>query len=242
VHKRLRRLLAERIIIGRSLYETIYGKALETAKPRGGDFADDSELAALYADLLAGGDVKKSAAFRHALLERFDQENWTHRRVLRCFQRVVTLLESKSHDPEKVLSYREWFLSAVARAASLKELEEIVKSLDIAEPPAGEGNETIAKVREYLRSHYAEHITGQMLAKQFGYVPSYISYLFRQAYGLSPSDYLIWVRLEKAKELMRGQPALLVREVAEQVGFKNQYHFSRVFKKFEGLWPSDFKS
>ena len=40
---------------------------------------------------------------------------------------------------------------------------------------------------------------------------------------------------------MRSQPALLVREVAERVGFKNQYHFSRVFKKNEGLWPTDFK-
>ena len=40
---------------------------------------------------------------------------------------------------------------------------------------------------------------------------------------------------------MRSQPAMLLREVAELVGYKNQYHFSRVFKKAEGIWPSEFK-
>lgn len=240
-HKRLRRLLAERIVIGQSLYEAVSYHALERTARAGGDFAEDSEAASRYADLLAGGDSNRAAAFRRELFSRFAQEGWTQRRVLRFFQRVVTLLEAKSPDPAGVLPYREWFFTAVGTAASLRELEEIVQSLDLPRAAAGEGNETIGKVREYLQAHYAEHITGQTLARQFGYVPSYIAYLFRQTYGLSPTDYLTWLRLDKAKELMRGQPSLLVREVAERVGFKNQYHFSRVFKKIEGVWPTDFK-
>jgi two-component system, response regulator YesN len=240
-HRRLRRLLAERIVIGQSLYEAVGYEALEQMKHTGGDFAEDSEAAARYADLLLSGDAKKTAAFRRELFTRFAQECWTQRRVLRFFQRVVTLLEAKSPNPAGVLPYREWFFTAVGTAASLSELEEIVQSLELSRTAANEGNETIGKVREYLQGHYAQHITGQTLAKQFGYVPSYISYLFRQTYGLSPTDYLTRLRLDKAKELMLSQPSLLVREVAERVGFKNQYHFSRVFKKIEGVWPTDFK-
>jgi len=240
-HKRLRRLLAERIVIGQSLYEAVSLRALEQMKRQGGDFAEDSEIASRCADLLMGGDPKKITAFRRELFARFAQESWTQRRVLRFFQRVITLLESKSPDPAGVLPYREWFFTAVGMAASLAELEEIVQSLDLSQTTVSEGNETIGRVRDYLQSHFAEHITGQTLARQFGYVPSYISYLFKQTYGLSPTDYLTWLRLDKAKELMLSQPSLLVREVAEQVGFKNQYHFSRVFKKIEGLWPTDFK-
>ncbi len=141
-----------------------------------------------------------------------------------------------------MFAYRAWFHQAVSQASSLKELEEIVRSLDTSSTAIREGNAVIPRVEEYLRGHYAEHITGQTLARKFGYVPSYISFLFRQAYGQSPSDYLTALRLDRAKELMRSDPAMLVREVAERVGFKNQYHFSRVFKKNEGLWPSDFKS
>jgi two-component system, response regulator YesN len=241
-HKRLRRLLIERVVIGKNLYEEIGAKALMEWEPAGGDFAEDSEAAARYADLLSGGNPKQCAAFRRVLFDRFGREGWTQRRVVRFFQRVTTLLESKSSEPASVLPYREWFFAAVATAASLEELEEIVQSLDISGAAASEGNATIARVREYLARHYAEHITGQTLAKRFGYVPSYISYLFRQSYGQSPADYLTRLRLNKAKELMLTKPEMLVREVAEQVGFKNPYHFSRVFKKNEGLWPTDFRS
>ncbi|HPF87484.1 MAG TPA: response regulator [Candidatus Limiplasma sp.] len=241
LHKRLRRLLADRIIIGKSLYESISVQALANMEFTDNDFAADSETAKHYAELIIGGDPENSQAFRHDLFTRFEQESWTQRRVLTLFLRVITLLESRSQDPGHVFQYREWFHQAVSQASSLQELEEIVQSLDTSSIAISEGNTTIQKVEEYLRSHYTEHITGQTLSKMFGYVPSYISFLFRQAYGQSPTDYLTRIRLDKAKALMRSNPTLLVREVAEQVGFKNQYHFSRVFKKVEGLWPTDFK-
>ncbi len=241
-HKRLRRLLFNRIIIGRGLFETAGFQALEAVKQRSDDFAEDSEAAARYAELLAGGYPRRCAAFRRALFDRLESESWTQRRVSRFFQRVMAMLESKSPDSGGAPPYREWFEQAVAMAASLKELEEIVKSLESSQPVISEGNETIAKVRDYLEAHFTEHITGQTLARKFGYVPSYISFLFRQTYGQSPADYLTKLRLNKAKELLLGSPGMLVREVAERVGFKNQYHFSRVFKKNEGLWPTDFKS
>ena len=242
MHKRLRRLLSEHIVIGRSLYEAVDAGALAAMKFEDNDFSADSDAAVRYTELIIGGDPQRGKAFRRALFERFDTEGWTQRRVLAFFLRVITLLEAKAQDPGSVFQYREWFHQAVGQASSLAELEEIVKSLDASSAVISEGNAVIPKVEAYLRTHYAEHITGQTLAKQFGYVPSYISYLFRQAYGQSPADYLTRLRLDKAKELMTGQPDILVREVAEQVGFKNQYHFSRVFKKNEGLWPTDFKS
>ena len=241
LHKRLRRMLAERMIIGESLYATISTGTLTAMGFTDNDFAADSETAMRFAELIIGGDQQRSKAFRRNLFARFAQERWTQRRVLTFFLRVITLIESKAEDPGQVFQYREWFHQAISQASSLHELEEIVQSLDTSSAVISEGNETILMVEDYLRRHYTEHITGQTLSKRFGYVPSYISYLFRKAYGLSPADYLTKLRIDKAKELMRENPAILVREAAEQVGFKNQYHFSRVFKKIEGLWPTDFK-
>lgn len=241
LHRRLRQLLEEKIIIGRNLYAAIPAETLAAMEFSANDFAADSETAGHYAELIIGGDPGMIQTFRRDLFERFERESWTQRRVLTLFLRVITLLEAKAQDPGHVFQYREWFHQAVGQAASLLELEEIVKSLDVSTATISESNATIQKVEEYLRGHYAEHITGQTLSKMFGYVPSYISFLFKQAYGQSPTDYLTRIRLDKAKELMRSNPTLLVREVAEQVGFKNQYHFSRVFKKYEGLWPTDFK-
>ena len=100
---------------------------------------------------------------------------------------------------------------------------------------------SVAKeVERYLRLHFTEHISIQMLGTVFGYVPSYISLLFRKAFGVSPIDYLTRIRLDEAKKLMRSNPEMLIREIAETVGFQSQQHFSRVFKKNEGVWPTQY--
>ncbi len=112
---------------------------------------------------------------------------------------------------------------------------------EMGEPDLPESaRQLAAQVRRHIDEHFGQHITNQVLSDAFGYVPSYIALLFRKAYGLSPSDYLGEVRLERAKALMTEQPGLMVKEVAERVGFKNQYHFSKAFKKKTGLWPTDY--
>ena len=241
VYKRLRRLLSERIVIGQNLFDAVETQALETMKTEGGDIAEDSNAAAQYADEISGGNPKQIAVFRRTMLDRFANENWTQQRILLFYQRVVTLLEARSQDPGNVLQNRDWFYAAIGMAVSYKELEEVVRSLEDIPAKGSEKHDTMPEVLSYLNTSYAEHITGQTLARKFGYVPSYISFLFRQAYGQSPAEYLTALRLRKAKALMQSQPKLLIREIAERVGFKNPYHFSRVFKKNEGQWPTEYK-
>ncbi|MDL2206656.1 response regulator [Eubacteriales bacterium OttesenSCG-928-N13] len=110
------------------------------------------------------------------------------------------------------------------------------------DPPPESGVHPLGEqVRQYLDEHYDQHITNQTLAEQFGYVPSYISLLFRKSLGISPSDYLNNLRLERAKQMMHDEPHMMVKQIAERVGFKNQYHFSKAFKKHTGLWPTDYR-
>jgi len=105
----------------------------------------------------------------------------------------------------------------------------------------GVSQENVAKqVRDYLGQHYREAVNTQTLGEVFGYVPSYLSVLFSREYGISPSDYLVQIRLSHAKELLKAHPDMLVKEIAEQVGFKNPHHFSKTFKKHEGVWPTDY--
>ena len=99
----------------------------------------------------------------------------------------------------------------------------------------------IGKVEAYLQANNSNSITNLTLSHEFGFVPSYISRLFREHTGLSTSDYLVKIRMDKAKELMAKNPAIMVKEVADLVGFKNQYHFSKTFKKQTGIWPTDYR-
>ena len=76
------------------------------------------------------------------------------------------------------------------------------------------------RIEQYLRKNYAEHITNQTLGGVFGYVPSYVSMLFRREYGVSPSEYLTGIRIEQAKRMLLENPNALIRDVALDVGLQ----------------------
>jgi len=99
----------------------------------------------------------------------------------------------------------------------------------------------VLEVEQYLQENYAQAITNEDLSKKFGFVPSYITKLYRTHRGMSPSQYMTRIRLEKAKEIMRSQPELMLKEIAEMVGYNDPLYFSRVFHKEVGIWPSEYK-
>ena len=68
-----------------------------------------------------------------------------------------------------------------------------------------------------------------------------MSMLFRKYKGMSPSDYIIYMRINKAKEILRLQPELSIRETGEMVGFQDPFYFSKVFKKETGMTPSGYR-
>lgn len=99
---------------------------------------------------------------------------------------------------------------------------------------------TVKEIERYLIANYNKPVTHEMLAARFGFVPSYISKTFRKYKGVSPSEFITRYRISKAKEIMDSRPDVLVRDVAETVGYNNQYYFSKIFKKETGLWPKEY--
>lgn len=63
--------------------------------------------------------------------------------------------------------------------------------------------------------------------------------LFKEHMGMSPVQYLIDLRMTRAKELL--QMGFTVKETADKVGLQDQYYFSRLFKKTQGVSPSEFR-
>lgn len=95
-------------------------------------------------------------------------------------------------------------------------------------------------VERYLMQNYNKSITNDILSKEFGFVPSYISRIFRQNKGVSPSEYLMRYRMKIAKQLLLENRDIMIKEVADMVGFKEPYYFSKTFKKETGVWPSEY--
>jgi len=102
--------------------------------------------------------------------------------------------------------------------------------------------DVVAEVERFLLKHYAEPITGDSLASRFGFVPSYIGKLFRVHRGMSPAQFLIRTRIDRAKELLRQRPDLQIKEISELVGYHDPLYFSRVFQKETGIRPSEYRN
>lgn len=98
------------------------------------------------------------------------------------------------------------------------------------------------KIDKFIRANLVNYINTRTLSEQFGLVPSYLSKLFKDYKGISPSDYLLKLRIEKAKELISSQPDFLTKDIAESIGFSDPLYFSKIFKKHTGMTPSEYKS
>lgn len=90
-----------------------------------------------------------------------------------------------------------------------------------------------------MHSEYASGITIQQIADRLCLNRSYFFTIFKKHVGVSPSEYLINLRLDKAEEMMRvfRQTPLVA---ATSVGYENLYHFSKAFKKHYGMSPREY--
>ena len=93
---------------------------------------------------------------------------------------------------------------------------------------------------EYAANHYREDMGLGEAAEAAGVNSSYLSYLFSQEMGLGFSSYLLKLRLDHAKKLLK-ESNMKMWQVAEEAGFNDYHYFSKVFKKAEGMSPAHYR-
>lgn len=103
-----------------------------------------------------------------------------------------------------------------------------------------EGKQPLLEVKMFLDQHFHKKITLDELAERFYIDKFYLTRLFREQYGSSVINYLLYVRISRAKELLRFT-GLSVEEVGAKCGMPDANYFSRAFRKIEGMSPSEFR-
>ena len=107
---------------------------------------------------------------------------------------------------------------------------------------AGEQREErpIHGITRYLQEHLAEEVSLSVLAEEFHLSAQYISQLFKNEIGVGFLTYLTNIRMERAKQLLLST-SLSIAEVSEQSGYGDYRVFTKVFKKAEGITPSQYR-
>jgi len=92
----------------------------------------------------------------------------------------------------------------------------------------------------YIREHYMNEIDFKNFANTMGFSPSYLTKLFNRHVGESPIRYLTRLRINEAKRLLL-DTNLPIQKVGEKVGYPDQFHFSKTFRKIVGKNPKSYR-
>ena len=118
----------------------------------------------------------------------------------------------------------------------------IEKAVELREKNASNryGN-IVDQVKKYIEEHYEEEeLSLNLLASYVNFSPNHLSMIFSQQTGQTFIKYLTDYRMNKAKELLRGT-GKRSSEISLEVGYKDPHYFSYLFKKTQGMTPTQYR-
>lgn len=103
------------------------------------------------------------------------------------------------------------------------------------------GELTIHSILNYMNAHYTESISMKDLADFANMSEKYFIFYFRYRMGIPPNQYLIECRMKRATDLL-ADPGNKIRTIASELGYADQYSFSKAFRKFYDKTPTAFRN
>jgi len=97
-------------------------------------------------------------------------------------------------------------------------------------------------VAEFIKANYSRELSLEDIAKQFNINAPHLSKIFLKYAGEAPSKYIMSLRINEAKHLLSWKKELSVKEVGEAVGYPDPFYFSRIFKQWTGLAPTEYRN
>lgn len=161
------------------------------------------------------------------VLEAMERAGMKTEAAWNALPRFVQALHAASRAPELLDAAME-VLGAARREAVPKGLK---KELDSLYPA----------LDAFAKERIEEGLTLEEVARHLGESPSAISHRMKRRLGMSFSEYLGRLRIDKAKRLLR-RTQLTATEIARRVGVRDQSHFSKLFRKFEGMAPLEYRN
>ncbi|RKM61896.1 response regulator [Butyrivibrio sp. CB08] len=199
-------------------------------------------------DSFTAGDIKRarSIIMDKAGLSKCDTAGWSLFEVTQFTSKVINNLAAIG-DGNDARTYEE-VQDALNYGLRSLDKQTIIDNIDLALEIATGGdtkenasiNSQVENIQQYIGEHYMEHLSLAGLAEQFFVEPSYLSRKFSQKFGETITSYITRCRMDKAKELMADEENKL-EVISFEVGYDDYNYFSRVFRRFEGTSPSEYR-
>lgn len=192
-------------------------------------------------------DAKIPAAIEqlHAILIQLRQAHATQEDLIEMLKQVFTLFQHYLHPlPSESFPDRSTIVSVLRRLRSYEELNRwlILQLQPLLEQQRGSitPRQLVHTLVVHMHTNYADNTSLQDFVAENGVSLAYFSRLFKDEVGMTFSDYLTHIRMEKAKQLLN-YGTLRPAEISGLVGYEDPKYFSQVFRRIAGMTPLDYQ-
>lgn len=179
--------------------------------------------------------------FKRVALQASDKESISLRKLDSGFSN--RLLDIVGNFKQELLNYGDEYpmlLQSIETQAVFQLLREINEDIYAQRRKSTVNLKYVNKAVEYIQNNYSSVITLDDISREVYASPDHFERIFKYQTGQTPHQYLIGVRLQKAKEILK-RDECSIEEAARRCGFVNASHFSTTFKRIIGMPPSEFK-
>jgi len=211
-------------------------------------FEPDRSMADRFAEAVSGKKEESSAALLVGFAQELERKQvfldgevryayYSLNLVIRKAERAMRLADKAGVEDDADAAFFEG-------AETFAEMNQYLQSRLLALFEGGEAqksNYVVRKVMDYIWENYEDSSLSIKTMADYVYLtPTYLSNVFKKSTGITIGQYLVDVRIENAKRLMR-EPKLKFYQVAAMVGYEDSNYFAKIFKKKTGMTPSDYK-
>lgn len=131
-----------------------------------------------------------------------------------------------------IFSYADLYVLKIDPQASFPD--------DAAAPDRISPDQVAEIIKDYIESHYCENIKITLFAEKYFFSIEYLTKLFRKQYGFTIYEYVLKLRMERAKELLEHE-GNKISDIAERPGYADHHYFSKAFRTYYHISPSQYR-
>lgn len=192
------------------------------------------------------GSESEKEKYKHVIQEIIEscieENNTDYKQLIQdkiiCLANLINKI-TKTNTTEEMVQLQRQIISTYTLADTLKVYQVFVEQVKERVREQLPKKEEIVKALQYIEENYNKEVGLKNVANYVNLSPNYFSTLFKKEMGQSFVDYIMYLKIEKAKELLKTNK--LFYQIAEEVGFAEETYFSKMFKLKTGVSPREWK-
>ncbi|MDF2986215.1 MAG: response regulator [Eubacterium sp.] len=201
----------------------------------------------LIFNAIEGGSLAYTKSIVVEFVDRIEQAGYLSLRdANRIFDELLLILNNfsmvKGFEANELLYYFQNLSKTVCNFELFKKYLLDVTELfySLARKQMKNDNLNIYEIKEYIDSNYCQEIRISLFTDKYFLSREYLMKLFKNEFGCGIYEYVLRVRMEKARELI-ADPTVKIHSIAQMLGYSDNNYFSKAFRNYFGISPSDYR-